>query len=91
MDVLELEEEALSLVPVLACALLPLLFPLTTQHENLRKKQTEELKGQEVSLKVYFMKQTTENSCGAIGLIHAVANTQGKLEFEDGSVLKVSF
>ena len=46
MDVLELEEEALSLVPVLACALLPLLFPLTTQHENLRKKQTEELKGQ---------------------------------------------
>nr|XP_023492611.1 ubiquitin carboxyl-terminal hydrolase isozyme L1 isoform X1 [Equus caballus] len=57
-------------------------------HENFRKKQIEELKGQEVSPKVYFMKQTIGNSCGTIGLIHAVANNQDKLEFEDGSVLK---
>nr|XP_026246864.1 ubiquitin carboxyl-terminal hydrolase isozyme L1-like [Urocitellus parryii] len=69
-----------------ACALL--LFPLTAQHENFRKKQIEELKGQEVSPKVYFMKQTIGNSCGTTGLIHAVANNQDKLEFEDGSVLK---
>lgn len=34
------------------------------------------------------MKQTIGNSCGTIGLIHAVANNQDKLEFEDGSVLK---
>uniref|UniRef100_A0A8C9PJI7 Ubiquitin carboxyl-terminal hydrolase n=1 Tax=Spermophilus dauricus TaxID=99837 RepID=A0A8C9PJI7_SPEDA len=59
-----------------------------SQHENFRKKQIEELKGQEVSPKVYFMKQTIGNSCGTIGLIHAVANNQDKLEFEDGSVLK---
>ncbi|KAJ8795308.1 hypothetical protein J1605_018323 [Eschrichtius robustus] len=59
-----------------------------TGHENFRKKQIEELKGQEVSPKVYFMKQTIGNSCGTIGLIHAVANNQDKLEFEDGSVLK---
>ncbi|KAF6133588.1 ubiquitin C-terminal hydrolase L1 [Phyllostomus discolor] len=87
VDVLGLEEEALSSVPAPACALL-LLFPLTAQHENFRKKQIEELKGQEVSPKVYFMKQTIGNSCGTIGLIHAVANNQDKLEFEDGSVLK---
>uniref|UniRef100_A0A7N5P4Z6 Ubiquitin carboxyl-terminal hydrolase n=1 Tax=Ailuropoda melanoleuca TaxID=9646 RepID=A0A7N5P4Z6_AILME len=86
-DVLGLEEEALGSVPAPACALL-LLFPLTAQHENFRKKQIEELKGQEVSPKVYFMKQTIGNSCGTIGLIHAVANNQDKLEFEDGSVLK---
>ncbi|KAF6133586.1 ubiquitin C-terminal hydrolase L1 [Phyllostomus discolor] len=61
---------------------------LYSQHENFRKKQIEELKGQEVSPKVYFMKQTIGNSCGTIGLIHAVANNQDKLEFEDGSVLK---
>ncbi|XP_072800796.1 ubiquitin carboxyl-terminal hydrolase isozyme L1 isoform X1 [Vicugna pacos] len=86
-DVLGLEEETLGSVPAPACALL-LLFPLTAQHENFRKKQIEELKGQEVSPKVYFMKQTIGNSCGTIGLIHAVANNQDKLEFEDGSVLK---
>ncbi|KAG8516545.1 Ubiquitin carboxyl-terminal hydrolase isozyme L1 [Galemys pyrenaicus] len=86
-DVLGLEEEALGSVPAPACALL-LLFPLTAQHENFRKKQIEELKGQEVSPKVYFMKQTIGNSCGTIGLIHAVANNKDKLEFEDGSVLK---
>ncbi|XP_053433658.1 ubiquitin carboxyl-terminal hydrolase isozyme L1 isoform X1 [Nycticebus coucang] len=86
-DVLGLEEESLGSVPAPACALL-LLFPLTAQHENFRKKQIEELKGQEVSPKVYFMKQTIGNSCGTVGLIHAVANNQDKLEFEDGSVLK---
>lgn len=30
---------------------------------------------------MYFMKQTIGNSCGTIGLIHAVANNQDKLEF----------
>lgn len=59
---------------ILTCFLHP-------QHENFRKKQIEELKGQEVSPKVYFMKQTIGNSCGTIGLIHAVANNQDKLEF----------
>lgn len=87
VDVLGLEEDSLGSVPAPACALL-LLFPLTAQHENFRKKQIEELKGQEVSPKVYFMKQTIGNSCGTIGLIHAVANNQDKLGFEDGSVLK---
>ncbi|XP_075853873.1 ubiquitin carboxyl-terminal hydrolase isozyme L1 isoform X2 [Microcebus murinus] len=86
-DVLGLEEETLGSVPAPACALL-LLFPLTAQHENFRKKQIEELKGQQVSPKVYFMKQTLGNSCGTIGLIHAVANNRDKLDFEDGSVLK---
>ncbi|XP_036721167.1 LOW QUALITY PROTEIN: ubiquitin carboxyl-terminal hydrolase isozyme L1-like [Balaenoptera musculus] len=86
-DVLGLEEKSLGSVPAPACALLRLL-PLTAQHENFRKKQIEVLKGQEVSPKMYFMKQTIGNSCGTIGLIHAVANNQDKLEFEDGSVPK---
>uniref|UniRef100_A0A8C0DIM4 Ubiquitin carboxyl-terminal hydrolase n=1 Tax=Balaenoptera musculus TaxID=9771 RepID=A0A8C0DIM4_BALMU len=74
-DVLGLEEKSLGSVPAPACALLRLL-PLTAQHENFRKKQIEVLKGQEVSPKMYFMKQTI------------VANNQDKLEFEDGSVPK---
>uniref|UniRef100_A0A8C0G5U0 ubiquitinyl hydrolase 1 n=1 Tax=Chelonoidis abingdonii TaxID=106734 RepID=A0A8C0G5U0_CHEAB len=43
-----------------------LVFSLTAQHENFRKKQIEELKEQEVSSKVYFLKQTVGNSCGTI-------------------------
>ncbi|KAB0401987.1 hypothetical protein E2I00_014405 [Balaenoptera physalus] len=66
-DVLGLEEKSLGSVPAPACALLR-LFPLTAQHENFRKKQIEVLKGQEVSPKVYFMKQTIGNSGGTIGL-----------------------
>uniref|UniRef100_A0A7N5JLJ0 Ubiquitin carboxyl-terminal hydrolase n=1 Tax=Ailuropoda melanoleuca TaxID=9646 RepID=A0A7N5JLJ0_AILME len=73
VDVLGLDEDILSAVPSPACALL-LLFPLTAQHENFRKKQIDELKGQEVNSDVYFVKQTASNSCGTIGLIHAVAN-----------------
>uniref|UniRef100_A0A8C0GF66 Ubiquitin carboxyl-terminal hydrolase isozyme L1 n=1 Tax=Chelonoidis abingdonii TaxID=106734 RepID=A0A8C0GF66_CHEAB len=66
-----------------------LVFSLTAQHENFRKKQIEELKEQEVSSKVYFLKQTVGNSCGTIGLIHdAVANNQAKFAFDDGSALK---
>ncbi|KFW73050.1 Ubiquitin carboxyl-terminal hydrolase isozyme L1, partial [Pygoscelis adeliae] len=69
------------------CALL-LLFPLTEQHENFRKQQTEKIKDQEISSKVYFLKQTVSNSCGTIGLIHAVANNKGKLKLDEGSALK---
>lgn len=87
VDVLGFEEDSLNSVPSPACALL-LLFPLTAQHENFRKKQTEELKGQEVSSKVYFLKQTASNSCGTIGLVHAVANNQEKILFDEGSSLK---
>uniref|UniRef100_A0A8C5Y3W5 Ubiquitin carboxyl-terminal hydrolase n=1 Tax=Microcebus murinus TaxID=30608 RepID=A0A8C5Y3W5_MICMU len=62
--------------------------PLSLCFHFEMKKQIEELKGQQVSPKVYFMKQTLGNSCGTIGLIHAVANNRDKLDFEDGSVLK---
>ncbi|XP_036099677.1 ubiquitin carboxyl-terminal hydrolase isozyme L1-like [Molossus molossus] len=87
VDVLGLEEDALSSGPAPACVLL-LLFPLAAQHEDFGEKQIEELKGHEAIPNVYFMKQTIGNSCGTIGLIHAVANNQDKLEFEDGSVLR---
>ncbi|XP_037240062.1 ubiquitin carboxyl-terminal hydrolase isozyme L1 isoform X1 [Falco rusticolus] len=87
VDVLGFEEEALGAVPAPACALL-LLFPLTEQHENFRKQQTEKIKDQEISSKVYFLKQTVSNSCGTIGLIHAVANNKDKLKLDEGSALK---
>lgn len=87
VDILGLEPESLRSVPSPVCALL-LLFPLTSQHESFREKQIEELKSQETSPKIYFMKQTIGNSCGTVGIIHAVANNKEKLELGDGSILK---
>ncbi|XP_078534396.1 ubiquitin carboxyl-terminal hydrolase isozyme L1 isoform X1 [Lissotriton helveticus] len=87
VDVLEFSEETLESVPSPVCALL-LLFPLTAQHESFREKQATDLSGKENHPKVYFMKQTVGNSCGTIGLIHAVANNRDKLTLGEGSVLE---
>lgn len=82
VDVLGLEEESLSGVPSPCCALM-LLFPLTQQHEEFRSKQSV-VDGQGV----YFLKQTVVNSCGTVGLIHAVANNQDTIDFDNNSALK---
>ncbi|XP_063777090.1 ubiquitin carboxyl-terminal hydrolase isozyme L1 isoform X2 [Pseudophryne corroboree] len=87
VDVLCFEDEYLKSLSHPICAVL-LLFPLTSQHEEFRKKQNEDLKGKEPDPKVYFIKQTITNSCGTIGLLHAAANNQDKLSFGDGSALK---
>ncbi|XP_053314380.1 ubiquitin carboxyl-terminal hydrolase isozyme L1 [Spea bombifrons] len=87
VDVLGFEADSLSSVPSPTCALL-LLLPLTQQHESFREKQVEELKDKATNSKVYFLKQTIGNSCGTIGLIHAVANNKDKLKFAEKSALK---
>ncbi|KAJ8271571.1 hypothetical protein COCON_G00104300 [Conger conger] len=86
VDVLGLEDESLSSVPAPSCAVM-LLFPLTQQHESFREKQVAELGGAE-DRKVFFLRQTVVNSCGTVGLLHAVANNQDKLEFDSDSALK---
>ncbi|KAK2908782.1 hypothetical protein QQF64_001278 [Cirrhinus molitorella] len=82
VDVLGLEDESLSGVPSPCCAMM-LLFPLTQQHEEFRSKQSvDDSKG------VYFLKQTVVNSCGTVGLVHAVANNQDNIDFDGDSALK---
>uniref|UniRef100_A0A8C5PSC0 Ubiquitin carboxyl-terminal hydrolase n=1 Tax=Leptobrachium leishanense TaxID=445787 RepID=A0A8C5PSC0_9ANUR len=85
-DVIGFEESSLSAVPKPVCALM-LAFPLSEQHEAFREKQKAELK-EEYNPKVYFLKQTIGNSCGTIGLIHAVANNRDKLTLAEKSALK---
>ncbi|NP_001090126.1 ubiquitin C-terminal hydrolase L1 S homeolog [Xenopus laevis] len=87
VDVLGFEDESLNNVLTPVCALL-LLFPLTPQHENFRKCQIKELQEKNANNKVYFLKQTIGNSCGTVGLIHAVANNKDKFNFAENSVLK---
>ena len=41
--------------------------------ENLKKNP------QKISPKLYFTKQTVQNACGTVGLIHALANNKKHL------------
>ncbi|XP_039601281.1 ubiquitin carboxyl-terminal hydrolase isozyme L3 isoform X2 [Polypterus senegalus] len=90
-DVYGLDPELLSMVPKPVCAVL-LLFPVTEKYESYRQEEESKInsQGQEISSQVYFMKQTINlnHACGTVGLIHAVANNQDKLEFESTSALK---
>ncbi|KAI1241817.1 Ubiquitin carboxyl-terminal hydrolase isozyme L3 [Lamprotornis superbus] len=84
-----MEPELLSMVPRPVCAVL-LLFPITEKYETFRTEEEERIKakGQDVKSSVYFMKQTINNACGTIGLIHAIANNRDKMNFETNSSLK---
>ncbi|EMP28484.1 Ubiquitin carboxyl-terminal hydrolase isozyme L3 [Chelonia mydas] len=63
---------------------------LKNQYETFRTEEEERIKaqGQNVRSSVYFMKQTINNACGTIGLIHAIANNRDKMNFESDSTLK---
>nr|XP_048708341.1 ubiquitin carboxyl-terminal hydrolase isozyme L3 isoform X3 [Caretta caretta] len=84
-----MDPELLSMVPRPVCAVL-LLFPVTEKYETFRTEEEERIKaqGQNVRSSVYFMKQTINNACGTIGLIHAIANNRDKMNFESDSTLK---
>ncbi|XP_065271237.1 ubiquitin carboxyl-terminal hydrolase isozyme L3 isoform X2 [Emys orbicularis] len=84
-----MDPELLSMVPRPVCAVL-LLFPVTEKYETFRTEEEERIKaqGQNVRSSVYFMKQTINNACGTIGLIHAIANNREKMNFESDSTLK---
>lgn len=83
VDILGLEDDFLTLVPSPASAVM-LLFPLTQQHEAFRETQAVDRSSSDV----YFLKQTVVNSCGTVGVIHAIANNQDKLDFDSDSALK---
>ncbi|KAG8453617.1 hypothetical protein GDO86_000301 [Hymenochirus boettgeri] len=87
VDLLDFEDESLNAVPTPVCAVL-LLFPLTSKHESFRESQIKGLNETDASKKIYFIKQTIDNTCGTVGLIHAVANNKVKMTFADKSVLK---
>jgi hypothetical protein len=56
------------------------MFNVLFQYEEYSKKQEEEIlkKGQEVSDKIFYVKQNISNSCGTIAIIHSIANSTDK-------------
>ncbi|XP_065828922.1 ubiquitin carboxyl-terminal hydrolase isozyme L3-like isoform X2 [Oscarella lobularis] len=84
-DVFGLDPDLLAMIPQPACALM-LLFPVNEKHRQHKSDEDERLKKEEqhVSKNVYFMKQNIGNACGTIGVLHAIANNQDVLDFDDG-------
>jgi len=85
VDVYGLDPELLAFLPSPVVAMI-LLFPINEKYETYRKQEEEEvnLRGQEVSPKVYFMKQTIGNACGTVALLHSILNNKDHIPF-DGS------
>jgi ubiquitin carboxyl-terminal hydrolase L3 len=73
VDVLACEEWAFAMIPQPVVALL-LLFPMTDNYEAAKARQKETLDSQQISERVFYLKQTIGNACGTIGLLHAIAN-----------------
>jgi len=83
VDVYGLDPELLAFLPSPVVAMI-LLFPINEKYEEFRKQEEEEVKakGQEVSPKVYFMKQTIGNACGTVALLHSILNNKGRIPFD---------
>ncbi|WAQ99429.1 UCHL-like protein, partial [Mya arenaria] len=79
VDVYGLDAELLMMVPRPVIAVM-LLYPITEQSESAENKLGEEK--QNVG-GVYYMKQTVGNACGTVAVIHALANNQNSINFED--------
>jgi ubiquitin carboxyl-terminal hydrolase L3 len=91
-DVYGFDDELLAMVPAPVLAVL-LLFPITPESEAASVAEQSRIaeKGQNVSEKVYFMKQTVGNACGTIGLLHAVGNNLNQVDLVEGSYLQRFF
>ena len=80
-DVYGLDEELLKMIPQPVCALI-LLFPDGEKYEEHIK--TIDFCDQKVSNDVYYMKQTIDNACGTVAMIHSVANCLDVINLENG-------
>ena len=74
VDVFGTDDELLAMVPQPVGALL-LVYPVRGKEESAGDDNPN----------VFFMKQTIENACGTVGLIHALGNS--KATFREGSAL----
>ncbi|CAF0736199.1 unnamed protein product [Brachionus calyciflorus] len=83
VDIYGLEPELLQMVPRPCIAVL-LLFPVTKIYQEFRNKQVEECKNlaRKISESIFYTKQTVQNACGTVALIHALANNKTALNID---------
>ncbi|KAK8916319.1 hypothetical protein KSP39_PZI022692 [Platanthera zijinensis] len=86
-DVYGLDEELLEMVPKPVLAVL-FLFPYSSLADTEReevKEQVLEVSKQELLENLYFLKQTVDNACGTIGILHAIGNVKSNIQLVEGS------
>ncbi|KAI7872665.1 ubiquitin carboxyl-terminal esterase L3, isoform CRA_d [Spinellus fusiger] len=68
------------MIPRPTCAIV-FLFPLTDNYEKHKEEEEARLTRleQNISPNVVFFKQTIENACGMIALLHSIANNDDKI------------
>ena len=89
-DVLSTDQWARDMVPAPVAAIL-LCFPITkasNDHATAQQAAIEaDPSSNEVDESIFFMEQHVGNACGTIGLLHAVGNSKGKVEYPEDSWL----
>jgi ubiquitin carboxyl-terminal hydrolase L3 len=81
-DCFGLDEELLAMVPQPCLAVL-LLFPYDKlKSEKQKEREKIEKEGQDISPKVYYMKQLVGNACGTVAVMHSLLNNLNKIETE---------
>ncbi|XP_025088066.1 ubiquitin carboxyl-terminal hydrolase-like [Pomacea canaliculata] len=78
VDVYGLDDEMLMMVPGPQAAVM-LLYPLT---ENAKTKEIGTVDSSYPS-SAYYLKQTIGNACGTVALVHALANNEDKITFDE--------
>lgn len=84
-DVYGLDEDSLAIIPQPVLALI-LLFPTPDMDEDHLAKEKLVSAGQvdEITPKVYYMKQYLNNACGTVALIHSIANNLDNINLQEG-------
>ncbi|KAG6480386.1 hypothetical protein ZIOFF_063886 [Zingiber officinale] len=88
-DVYGLDDELLLMVPKPVLAVL-FLFPSSTQDEAGKvedQEQASEKLSKELNANVYFLKQTVDNACGTIAVLHAIGNVNSRIKLAENSFL----
>ncbi|KAI8091373.1 uncharacterized protein B0P05DRAFT_527191 [Gilbertella persicaria] len=77
VDVYGFDPELLAMIPAPVEAMI-FLFPLTETYEKYKSEEAARLLEHEQNIdpEVVFFKQTIENACGMIALLHSIANSQ---------------
>lgn len=86
VDVFGLESELLAMVPRPVIAVI-LLYPITEKSES---QQLGNAASEDAARSLYFIKQSIDNACGTIGMIHALVNNEHNINL-DGSKSLASF
>ncbi|KAL0905004.1 hypothetical protein M5K25_027174 [Dendrobium thyrsiflorum] len=82
-DVYGLDDELLEIVPKPVLAVL-LCYPNSQEMRDLSEQESGSAQ-KELPVNVYFLKQTVDNACGTIGILHAIGNVKSNINLVEGS------